>query len=98
MSKLSKYGYKFYDKNNNKLNIIGCFDCYVCKEWEKQPWKSRIFCPVHCYMCFYAGYDDEFVIFPKYDDSKPSLFLCLNCEKKAKEKIKNLFNHHLKLH
>ena len=94
-----KNGYKFYDTNHNLLNIIGCFDCDVCKEWKDQPWKVRIFSPVHCYNCHYAGYDDEYTIY--YSNKKENknagigLFLCLKCNKKIKL-LKNPRNLHLR--
>lgn len=80
----SKNGYKFFDKNNNLLNIQSCYNCSVCQEWKDHPWKSRIFCPVHCYYCHHAGYDDEFIIHYSSQNKEFGLFLCLNCEKKIK--------------
>lgn len=89
----SKDGYKFYDKNLSKLNIIGCSNCDVCKEWKNQPWKVQIFSPVHCYKCHYAGYDNEYMIYYFNEKKKElGLFLCLDCYKKIKQfkNIKNL--------
>lgn len=91
----SKNGYKFYDSNNNLLNIIGCYNCDVCKEWKNQPWKVRIFSPVHCYQCHYAGYDDEYAIFYSNKEKKIGLYLCLRCEKKIKQ-LKNPKNLYLR--
>ena len=75
----SKNGYKLYNSDNELLNIQACFDCLVCHEWKNQPWKSRLFCPVHCYACHYAGYDEDFSI-----NYSKGLFLCYKCDKKIK--------------
>ena len=90
----AKNGYKFYDKDNNILNIISCVNCHVCKEWEKYPWKVSYFCPVHCHLCYYAGYDEEFDIYPDYKNNNCGLFLCLKCIKKVKsmKKPQNILN------
>ncbi len=89
-------GYKFYDKNGEKLNIVSCIDCEVCLEWKSMPWKTSVFCPVHCHFCHYAGYDDEFDFFPPNRDYKNELsfFVCLKCffELNKKIKIKNIIN------
>jgi len=80
-------GYKLYDNNNNLLNIISCNNCDICKAWLDQPWRIRIYCPVHCYSCHYAGYDDEFTVYYSEDKTEKNnlgLFLCLNCNKKIK--------------
>jgi len=88
----SKNGYKFYDKDNNKLNILSCVNCEICDEWKTQPWKSMEFCPVHCHFCYYAGYDDEFTIFPDPYNLTFGYFSCLKCDKILHERmhIKNI--------
>ena len=62
--------------------------CKVCIEWNKkgQIWKNFVFCPLHCYMCEYAGYPDEFKIIKK----EVSIFVCIECHKKYLERIKNI--------
>lgn len=84
----TKKGHKLYDKDNNLLNILGCVDCDICKAWQNQPWRVRVYSPVHCYCCHYAGYDDEYTVYyPEkhaVNINNLGLFLCLDCDKKIK--------------
>lgn len=94
MTKNFKNGYKFYDRNNNLLNIISCINCEICEEWKTQTWRTLEYCPVHCHNCYHIGYDDEFDIYPNPKDLSFGFFLCLNCISRIKErkKIKNLIH------
>ena len=88
MEKNSINGYKFYDNNNNKLNIISCVDCQICEEWKNQLWKTVEYCPVHCHLCYLIGYNEEFTIFPDPNDLSFGYFLCNRCNDNLKEKMK----------
>ena len=77
---------------NGKNGILEACDqdtCKVCIEWSKkgQIWKNFVFCPLHCYMCEYAGYPDEFKII-KNENS--GTFVCGRCYKIYLERIKNI--------
>ena len=67
----------------DKYGILEACDsntCKVCKEWNQASniWKNWVFCPLHCYVCNYAGYVEEFAIIK----SKISTLVCLDCHKK----------------
>lgn len=81
-----------YSETYNKYYFACHKKCKVCKEWHNQYqlWKYRVFMPVHCFHCNYAGYPDDFRFYKK-------IVICETCELKIKNKIKNI-QHLSKIH
>lgn len=82
-------GYKFYDKNKNLLDIQACYNCKVCKDWRKKgsTWKFFEFCPIHCFNCHHAGYDDEFDFIFSDEHNTSGIFVCIKCKEKYEKRI-----------
>ena len=62
-------------------------NCPKCKEWNTKGnfWKLDIFFPLHCPMCYHAGYTKDFHIVGNF-------FICFNCLKKYKKRLREILH------
>jgi hypothetical protein len=84
----SKYN-NIYSKSRD-IYYFGCHKtkCEMCKLWSSkyQTWRWFEFFPLHCHLCHYAGYVDDFNFFADI------IILCNNCYNKGKHKISQINN------
>ena len=78
-----------YSKSTDRY-YFGCHKtkCEMCKLWSSkyQVWRWFEYFPIHCHLCHYAGYVEDFNFFANI------IILCNSCYDKGKYKINIITN------
>ena len=79
--------YNTFISESGKIYYACDKNCPRCKEWNTKAnfWKFDIFFPLHCHICYYAGYVDDFNILQNF-------IICSNCLKKYKKRLKEILH------
>lgn len=70
--------------------VLACSKtCETCIEWNKpgNVWKNFVFSPLHCHLCEFVGYEEDYDLF---GSGELKLFLCQNCFNSCKNKAKRV--------
>lgn len=77
--------YNYYKTPDGRVYLACPKKCNLCQEWNKegQRWKVFVFMPLHCHLCCFAGYEDDFEL-------KNGRVFCNSCYEKLKKRIKKI--------